>query len=43
MAVAAIESGRRWVGREVVPEIFEIACNRIKAAEADQHRAFNER
>ncbi len=33
-AVAAIEAGRRWVGCEVVPEIYEIACDRIKETEA---------
>jgi site-specific DNA-methyltransferase (adenine-specific) len=32
-AVAAIETGRRWIGCEVVPEIFEIACDRIREAE----------
>lgn len=37
-AVAAIEAGRRWVGCEVVPEIYEIACERIKEAEAARRR-----
>jgi site-specific DNA-methyltransferase (adenine-specific) len=32
-AVAAIETGRRWIGCEVVPEIFDIACDRIREAQ----------
>lgn len=31
-AVAALQAGRRFIGIEVVPEFFELACKRVRAA-----------